>query len=477
MLTKKNVLPNIALIFLFLVQACAPSLPIERENTIALPQDFPNRMDAPTKTSTADVAWKEFFHDPQLAYLIDEALKHNQELNLLEQEINIANNEIMARQGEYLPKIGMRAGGGVEKAERFSTEDANSVTKSGNIGLTATWELDIWKKLRNASKAAYFNYLGTIEGRRFMVTSLVAEIANTYFELMALDNQMEIIDSYIKVLTQIKGMVVYQQKAARVTSLAVKRFEAEVYKNQSRKYKILQQIILTQNKMNVLIGRFPQEVFRDSKKFSEFTFSKIKASVPTHLLDHRPDVKKATLDLEAAKLNVKVAKARFYPSLSIDGGVGYEQFNSKHFEDPATTSFYGLMGNITAPLLNRKAIKADYFSANNKQIQAVFNYELTLIKAYTDVANQLTKLKNLSKIYDLKVKQVAALTESINISNILFRAARVDYIEALFTQRDALEAQVELVEIKKQQLSASVNLYKALGGGWKGLDEKYESEY
>ena len=129
--------------------------------------------------------------------------------------------------------------------------------------------------------------------------------------------------------------------------------------------------------------------------------------------------------------------------------------------------FYDLAAGLTAPLLNRRAIKADYFSANNKQIQAIYDFEKVMVTAYADVANQLTILKNLDTMYDLKIRQVKALTDSIEISNILFRAARVDYVEALITQRDALEAETELIEIKKRQLAASVDLYKALGGGWR----------
>jgi outer membrane protein TolC len=117
--------------------------------------------------------------------------------------------------------------------------------------------------------------------------------------------------------------------------------------------------------------------------------------------------------------------------------------------------------------LNRQSIKAAYFSANNRQIEAVYRYEQTLVRAYAEVANQLNNIKNLNQICDLKSKQVSVLKDSITISNTLFQAARVDYVEALFTQRDTLEAQLELIELKKRQLSAYVNLYKALGGGWK----------
>lgn len=467
-------LTNLALSALLLLTACAPSLPMTKTHPIAVPPSFPT---ADSGNVAADIVWKDFFHDPQLNALINISLKHNQELQIVEQDIYLANNEIMSRQGEFLPKFNLTAGGGVEKVERFSSEDANSVTKFGRAGAMASWEIDIWKKLRNATKSAYYEFLASVDGRNFLMTNLVAEVANTYFELLALDNQLDIVNSYIEILEKVRRFVQLQQQAGRVTALPVKRFEAEVLKNQSRKFEILQQITQAQNKLNMLMGRFPQRIERDAKKFSEFKLAHIKSGIPVKALENRPDVKRAANELEAAKLNVEVARARFYPALSIDGELGYERFNSKHFRDPVTDPFYALTANLTAPILNRKAIKADYFSSNNKQIQAVYEYEKTLIAAYTDVVNQLNTIKNYDAAYAIKVKQVQALNESIEISNTLFKAARVDYVESLLTQRDALEAQVELVEVKKQQLAAYVNLYKALGGGWKGSAKDVESNY
>jgi NodT family efflux transporter outer membrane factor (OMF) lipoprotein len=466
------------LTFLLLVQACAPSLPVKKDKSLPLPPSYPeDTSEAPADGISPETVWKDFFQDPKLNELINTSLANNQELHILEQEINVANNEIMARQGEYWPRFSANASGGVEKVERFSTEDANRTTKFQRYGASATWEIDIWKKLRNATKSAYYEFLASVEGRRFLVTNLVAEVANTYFELMALDNQLEIVEDYIKILEKITGFVQLQKGAGRVTSLPVKRFEAEVLKNKGKKFELRQQITITQNKLNTLLGRFPHKIKRDSKLFAKFTLSRISSSVPVKLLENRPDVKRASLELEASKLNVDVARARFYPSLSIDGEAGYERFNSKHFVDPVTDPFYMIAANISMPLLNRKAIKADYFSANNKQIQAIYHYEKALIDAYTDVVNQLNTIKNYDSVYEMKSKQVEALQQSIEISNTLFKAARVDYVEALLTQRDALEAQVELVEVKKQQLSAYVNLYKALGGGWRGVDQKIESNY
>jgi len=174
----------------------------------------------------------------------------------------------------------------------------------------------------------------------------------------------------------------------------------------------------------------------------------------------------AELDLAAAKLDVQVAKAQFYPSLGISAAVGYQAFNPAYLVRTPESILYSLAGELVAPLVNRNAIKATYVNANAKQIQAVYNYQRTIINAYVEVANQLAKISNLEKSYDLKSKQVEALNQSIGISNDLFKNARADYMEVLLTQRDALESKFELVETRAQQMKAMVNIYQALGGGW-----------
>lgn len=462
---------------LLLLYSCVPSLPRRDHNALELPQEFVDWKNSPETESLANKAWTEFFQEPQLVALIDTAVKNNQELAILEQEINVANNEIMARHGEYLPKVSGQANVGVEKTERFSTEDANSQTRFAHGGLVMNWEVDIWKKLRNATKAAYLRYLSGIEGRRYVLTNLVAEVADTYYELLSLDNQLQLIDDYIEVLTKVKNMVVLQREAGRTTSLGVTRFEAEVAKNIARRYELRQRIAVTENRMNLLLGRFPQPIVRTSKNFLQIAFAEIYTSVPVKLLDNRPDIKQASLSLEARKLDVNVARARFYPSLTIDGSVGYEAFNSQHFEGTPISLAYGLAAGITAPLLNRKAIQASYLSANNLQIQAVYNYEYTLVKAFAEVTNQIIKLKNLRSKLEMKEKQVAALKESVQISNVLFKAGRVDYIEVLLTQRDFLEAQIDLFEAKETQLEAAIGLYKAIGGGWRGQQEAQQNPH
>jgi multidrug efflux system outer membrane protein len=466
---------GITCIALMYTSCSVPSL-VQKKESKAVPSNYKNSRDS---TNSAQIKWKEFFTDEQLTALIDTALKKNQEFNIILQEINIAQNEVKARKGQYLPFVTLGAQAGVEKTPRYTRSgavDANTDIAPGQqfpeplpdylVGANVSWEVDIWKKLRNAKKSAVYRYLATTEGKNFMVTHLIAEIANSYYELMALDNQLDILKKNIEIQTNALEIVRLEKQAAKVTELAVRRFEAEVLKNKSRQFYISQQITETENRINFLLGRFPQPVLRNSETFSDLMPDTIHVGIPSQLLENRPDIKQAELELMANKLDVKVAKAYFYPTLNISATIGLEAFNPTYLVTKSGSFLYSLVGGLMGPLINRNAIKATYYSANARQIQAVYNYERAVLTAYIDVANQLSNIGNLKKSYDLQTKQVQALMQSINISIRLFKSARADYMEVLLTQRDALESRFELIETKKQQMNARVNIYQALGGGW-----------
>lgn len=459
--------------------ACKVPAVVQRTENKATPASYTNSQVATDTTNTAQVKWKNYFTDPNLNALIDTALKNNQELNITLQELQIAQNEIQARKGEYLPFVGYRAAAGVDKVARYTNIGAlekNVEIKPGKenpeplpdfLGAVyARWEVDIWHKLRNAKKAAVARYLSTIEGRNFVITQLIAEIANSYYELVALDNQLEIVNQNITIQSNALEIVRLQKEATRVTELAVRKFEAEVLKTRSLQYDIKQQIVETENRINFLLGRYPQHITRNDAGFTNLLPATVHAGIPSQLLANRPDIRRAEFDLAAAKLDVKVAKAQFYPSLGISGSVGYQAFNPAYLLHTPESILYSLAGDFAGPLVNRNAIKSVYASANAKQVQSVYNYERTILNAYVEVANQLSNINNLDSTYNTKSKQVQALNESIDISNMLFKSARADYLEVLMTQRDALEARLELIQTKKQQLNAMVNIYQALGGGW-----------
>ena len=464
---------------LLLMSACVPkSLVLNSKNeNKAVPTSYNDLQDS---TNTAKTKWRDYFTDPNLVALIDIALQNNQELNITLQEIEISRNEIQARKGEYLPFVNIGGGAGLEKVARYTSQgasDAITEIKPGQetpevlpntyVGAFARWEVDIWHKLRNAKKVAVTNYLASIEGKNFVVTNLVSEISNSYYELMALDNHLDIIKKNIDILNNALVIIKQEKEAAKVTELAVRRFEAEVFKMQSLQYEIQQKIVVTENRINFLVGRFPQHIERNSLHFNEMSPAKINAGLPMQLLENRPDIRQAELQLEAAKLNISVAKANFYPSLGLSASLGFRSFNPIYLANLPQSLMTSLAGDMMGPVINKNAIIATYKNANAKQIQSVYNYERTILNAYIEVANQLSNINNLERNYEMKNNQVQALTQSTNISLKLFKSARADYMEVLLTQRDVLEARMELIETRMSQMNALVNAYRALGGGWK----------
>jgi NodT family efflux transporter outer membrane factor (OMF) lipoprotein len=452
--------------------------PVQTGANRPLPGAYNNSQDS---TNTSNIPWRNFFTDKYLVNLIDTALKNNQELMITLQEIEIARNEVRLRQQPLLPAVSARAGVGVEKVGRYTSQgagDASTEIAPGKevpdplmdytVAAYANWEIDVWKKLRNAKKAAIMRYLSTVEGRNFVLTNLVAELANSYYELLALDNQLAIVQQNIQLQKNALDIVKIQKEAARVTELAVQKFEAEVLKSQSLEFDIMQRIKETENRINLLLGRYPEAIERDKTNFLELVPSQISSGIPSQLLANRPDIKQAELELSAAKLDVKVARAEFYPSFGISGAIGFQAFKPSYlFKFFPESVLFSLAGDVVAPLINKNAIKAEFYSANARQIQALYNYERTILSAYLEVNTQMANIGNLEKSYALKSKQVDALTRSIDISNDLFRSARADYLEVLMTQRDALESKLELIETKKAQLNAVVNIYRDLGGGWR----------
>ncbi|WP_197491674.1 MULTISPECIES: TolC family protein [Emticicia] len=442
-------------------------------------KSLPNYAASQDSTNSAKLKWKDFFNDPYLNALIDTALLNNQELNITMQEIEMSKNEIMARRGEYLPFVRLGGGTGFDKVSRYTSKGASDeiteikpgkrtpvVLPDSYFGAFASWEVDIWHKLRNAQKASAANYLGTIEGKNFLVTNLVAEIANSYYELLALDNQLDIVKKNIEILNSALLIIKQEKEAAKVTELAVQRFEAEVFKTQSLQFEIQQKIVETENRINFLVGRFPRPIQRSSQQFASMVPTKISVGLPAQLLEKRPDIRRAELGIQAAKLNVSVAKANFYPSLGLSASLGFRSFNPLLLANLPQSLIMSLAGDLAGPLVNKNSITATYKNANAKQIQAVYDYEKTVLNAFIEVTNQLANINNLEKNYAMKNNQVEALTRSTDISLKLFKAARADYMEVLLTQRDVLEARMELIETRMKQLNAAVNTYRALGGGW-----------
>lgn len=449
-----------------------PATGMARPPNRAVPDSFAGLRDT---QNSGLIPWRDFFKDANLIALVDAALQNNQELNIAIQETVVANAEIMARRGEYLPKVGFGAGTGVEHVGKFTSpgqaderSEIGPTLQKHEFGLYASWELDVWGRMRNLANAAAHRYLASIEGRNFMVTRLVSEIASSYYELLALDRQLQVVTDNIALQERAVDLARAQFQAGRATSAAPARFEANLRAMQSSQYTIQQRITETENQLNFLAGRFPQRFDRARTNFLDNQPAAMAVGVPAELLANRPDVRQAELELKAAGLDVEAARKAFYPSIGIESVVGYQSFDATKLVNTPDSLLFGLAGRALAPLLNRKGITAEYNSANSREMQAVLHYERAVLTAFVEVSNRVSLTRNLSQSYGLKQQQVDRLSQSVDISTELFNLNRGEYLEVLTARRELLEAQQELVEMKQRQMVATVTLYQALGGGWRG---------
>lgn len=445
-----------------------------------VPQNFNQEDQGNSNNNSGTTPWRQFFTDPNLVALIETALKNNQELMITLQEIEIAKSGVLAKKGKLTPAVSAGIGAGVKKAGRYTSEGAGDATTEiepgkempdplGNFegGLTANWEIDIWKKLRTEKDAAVAHYLSTVEGKNFVLSNLIEEVADNYYELLALDNQLDIIQQYTKLQQRALEISKIQKEAAAATELAVKKFEAELAKSKATEYNIRQEITEKENEINALCGRFPQPIVRSKGDFMSMIPQTVYTGIPSQLLANRPDIKQAELELKSSKLDVEAARKEFYPSLEISATLGLEAFKPSYLVKLPESMAASLVGELAGPLINKSAIKANFQTADARQIQALYEYDKTILNAYLDVANLMSKVKNIDQYYKLKSEETKALEQSIDIANQLFKNSRADYLEVLLNQRDALDAKMELVEAKQKQLSTVVDIYKSLGGGWK----------
>ncbi len=480
MLNYKNTIAVLA-VSLILGSCKAPmATMIKDEVKDNIPQNFQQEAQADANTNSGTTPWREFFTDPNLVSLIETALKNNQELMITLQEIEIAKSGVLAKKGKLTPTVTAGAGVGLKKAGRYTSEGAGDATTDiepgkempdplGNFGggLSATWEVDIWKKLRTEKESAVAHYLSTVEGKNFVLTNLIEEVANNYYELLSLDNQLDIIQQYIKLQQKAVEIAKIQKEASATTELAVKKFEAELAKSKAAEYSIRQDITEKENQINALLGRYPQPIVRTKESFMTMIPQTVYTGIPSQLLANRPDIKQAEYELKSAKLDVEAARKEFYPSLEISAVLGLEAFKPSYLVKMPESIAYNVAGELAGPLINKSAIKANFQTADARQIQALYEYDKTILGAYLDIANLMAKVKNIDQYYQLKSQETKSLEQSIDIANQLFKNSRADYLEVLLNQRDALDAKMELIEAKQKQLTTVVDIYKGLGGGWK----------
>jgi outer membrane protein, multidrug efflux system len=428
--------------------------------------------------SAAFISWRHFFSDPDLVSLIEKALANNQEFNIAIQDIQIAANEVKEKQAAYLPKVDLGVGASyIHPSDNTPEGVLDQIIERNfyrnpdfnlNLGPSLSWEVDIWKKLRNAKEAARLRMVAQYEVRNFLISRLVTEIALNYYELMALDTSLKILDENIRIQEAAFLKMQTLKLYAKANQLGVNRFEAQLNKTKSQRSETSQAIVEKENRLKFLSGIYDKApIVRHSDQLMTMPVHELQTGVPVQLLENRADIRRAEAAIKAAKLDLKSVKAQLYPNLTINAGSGFSGFSPALLFRSPESLLYNAMGNVTVPLINRKAIIARIQTADAYQTQTVLTYEQTLLKAYTDVLNQESNIRNMQQAFDTKKREVVLLEESIATANSLFKYAKATYIEVLLVQEEKLNAEKELVEVKLNLVGSRVNLYRALGGGWR----------
>ena len=434
------------------------------------------------KTDTQSVArvhWSAFFDDPDLVKLINQALDNNLDVKMVYQNLETYKAQIKMARGAQLPTVNATTAYWQRKFGYYTMDDAgNRVTEFAPgdtiprhlpdyyVGLTATWEVDIWGKLKKMRQSAVASYLASVEGKHFVISNLVAEVAHLYYALLALDNELDLVKQTIEKQQEAIRIVEAQVEGGRANALALKQFQAQLLGSKVIMRELEQEIVETENRIHFLLGQYPQPIVRNKARLFESLQSNYAGGVPSELLMYRPDIRSASHMVEATKFNLEAAKAAFYPSLNITAGVGFQAFNPQFlFITPASLA-YSALGGLVAPLINKNALKARFNTAKAQQVNALYQYQQSVLNGYVDVLNALTRLQRLSEMNELRKEQSTALNETVSMSTELYQYAKANYLEVLLAQQNALQARLEYLDIVQQQQQAKVRLYKALGGGW-----------
>jgi NodT family efflux transporter outer membrane factor (OMF) lipoprotein len=474
--TRYKIIISAFVCVLFII-SCKTTKPLENTTGKNMPQSFATTKDS---TNSADIIWKNYFTDSNLVGLIDVSLKNNMDMSMALQRIEATRAGMRSSKNALFPTLNVNTAFWQRKFGYYTMDDAGNRTteiQPGKmvpthlpdyyIGLQTSWEIDVWGKLRNRKKAAFARYLSSVEGKNVVITNLIADIANSYYELLALDNELDIIKETIKLQENELELITIQKQVGVANELAVQQFQAQLFNAKALEYETTQKITVCESNINFLLGRYPQTINRNKSELIKELPFKPTVGIPSNLLKNRPDIKQAEFELMASRADVKAAKAAFYPSLNINGSIGFQAFKAGLLVTNPQSMAYSLLGNLVAPLLNRNAINTEFKTANAMQQEALFNYQKIILNGYIEVYNEVAKINSLEKIVDFKTQQANTLTQAIETSSDLFKTGNASYIEVLMAQTGSLDSKLQLIDAKKRQYNALVDIYKALGGGWR----------
>ncbi len=416
-------------------------------------------------TNLANESWQNLFNDPILDSLIAEGLRNNLDLQAAVQRVIAAESNFKQSKSALAPSLSGQAGHTYVKNSESTSPNGPDHYDASQINLQSSWEIDFWGKLRNAKKSAYADYLGTEAAKKAVQTRLIANIASSYYNLLALDANLEITKATVKNSAELVETMKALKESGNVTGAAVVQSEAARYATEVTIPDIEQQIKENENTLCLLLGRTPGNVER-GKLEAQQVHELLAIGVPSELLDNRPDVMQAEYNVVSAYHMTNSAKAYFYPSVTLTASAGLESLEFDDLFDPASFAA-NIVGGLVQPIFNKRANKTRLEVAKAQQEESLLNFKSTLLNAGAEVNDALSSYDASVQKIELRTKQLDALEKSVDYTKELLVYGSATYTEVLNAQQSLLNAQLNDVNDHIQQLNAVVSLYRALGGGWK----------
>jgi len=460
------------LLLIATLTACKVSQDIEVPKE-AIPITFRDATSTDT-TSVADLEWKKFFTEPALVTLIDSAVAKNNDLQVAQKNIEAAQWQFKQSKWNNVPQLDLKVSAASNRPSENSLNGISSSNLLGthhiedyNASLGLSWEADIWGKMRSMKQNALAQYLQSAEAKKALQTLVVANVSKGYYNLLMLDAQLLIAKKNLVLNDSTIFVINLQYESGQVTSLAKQQAEAQQLVAAQLIPQLEQNIAIQENALSILAGSFPSAKQRGTAIDAIQAQDDLAAGVPSSLLSRRPDVKSAELELRAANARVGIADANRYPALNITAAGGLNSYESNNWFSTPASLFGTIAGSITQPILNNKRLKARYEIAKIDREKAVIQFRQSVLVAAGEVADALVRIDKLKDQYTAADSRATVLLTAVKNSDMLFKNGMAGYLEVIIAQSNLLQSQIELVSLKRARLEAEVELYRALGGGWK----------
>lgn len=468
--TKSSLNSTAAILLAVFLSSCIATKPYEKPD-IETENLYPFEQVELDSTTLADMPWQKVFRDTQLRSLIHEALENNLELQNAIQQIRIAEANFYEGRMSMLPSLS--ASGDVS----YNEQSDNSVNFGEGLGdvsipaseqysvsLSSSWELDVWGKLTSAKKASFSALLQTEATRRAIQTTLIANVANAYYQLLALDKQLEITRETVENRRQDVETVRSLKESDMVTGVSLQQSIANRYAAEVTIPELEQQITVQEHTLSILLGRAPGTIER-STLAQQSPIDSLATGVPAQLLRNRPDIIAAEYSFRSAFELTNNARAYFYPAFTLTARGGYQSLQTEDLFQPGSI-FYNLAAGLTQPIFNRGQNRARLKRSKARQEQALLELRGTILDASNEVSNTLSQFERADQKLELRQYQLEALENAVEYSRELLQYGEANYTEVLTAQQQLLSAQLNNISDRLQQLTAGVDLYRALGGGW-----------